>query len=463
MTFSLKNVRLNGCKLGRPSPKDYQTIFKDSPIPDRVDLRPFCTPVENQGQLGSCTANASVGALEFLYKKNNGRAVDLSRLFVYFNARRMTGLTSEDAGCYIREAMASILAFGACRENTWPYNPGKFAEMPDQQAYSEALQYGAIQYSRVNGSKGALSALALGYPIVFGISLPSRCYEEAASTGIIPPPTEVERQAARESGHAMLIVGYDINQGRFIVRNSWGEDWGDRGYCTVPFDVIDNFSYYDELWIVAQPEQQEHFSVIRPNLTSAERPTSRPLQAEPAISRSASSMRDEIRASLARDLTASSRKIDSLLRGVSQPANNAGRTDLRALDYPLAISPGAQSSFFKSVGDEPNPPEADDKKFFVGIWHGRFEIMGMSCAIEMIFQPNGDYSSLCKSDNGFYAFRSVGTWQLLGQGNMQIHYNDYDPKEWNNKKLIFPKDENIYFRVISKTRMQSSLCEWQRG
>jgi hypothetical protein len=457
MAFSLKNIRLDGCKLGPPSPKDYRTIFKDGSIPDRVDLRPFCTPVENQGQLGSCTSNASVGALEFLYKKRDGRAVDFSRLFVYFNARRMAGRTAEDSGCYIREAMASILAFGACRENTWPYNAGRFTEEPIQQAYSEALQYGAILFSRVNGSMGAISALAEGYPVVFGIALPSRCYEEAATTGVIPQPTEEERQAPHESGHAMLIVGFDKRDERFIVRNSWGEEWGDRGYCTMPFNVIENFSSYNELWIVMQPEQPVNFSIIRPNNASTAKPAPTPPQSEPPISRLASNMRDEIRASLTRDMAASSQKIDNILRGSTQAKDQTFQSD-----YPLATSPGGLRSLSKSVGDEPNPPDAGDKNFFISVWRGRFELMGMSCSTEIIFQPNGDYSSLSQSDNGFYAFRAVGTWQLLGQGNVQIHYNDHDPKEWNNKKLDFPENENIHFQVINKNRMKSNLCEWQR-
>jgi hypothetical protein len=462
MPFSLKNIRLDGCKLGAPSPKDYRTVFKDLRIPDRVDLRPFCTPVENQGQLGSCTANASVGALECLYKKRDGRADDLSRLFVYFNARRMTGRTAEDTGCFIREAMASILGFGVCRERTWPYEIDKFAVEPVSQAYSEAAQYGAIQYSLVAGSGGALSALAAGYPVVFGIALPSRCYEEAAGTGVVPQTTEEERRAPRESGHAMLIVGYDMGTQRFIVRNSWGEDWGDRGYCTMPFSLIDDFSSNNELWIVTQPEGQTNFSIIRP-AASAAPVAARPPQAKLTVSQSASSLRDEIRASLTRDMEASSQKIDSILRGHMDAQGNALRAGPSVSRYPFPVSLGGGRSFVGGFGEEPNKAEADDKHFFVGIWRGRFEVMGMSCSIEMILQPGGEYSSLTRSDNGYYALRALGTWQLLGQGNLHIHYNDHDPKEWNHTKLIFPDDENIQFRVINRNQMQSNLCVWQRG
>jgi hypothetical protein len=178
--------------------------------------------------------------------------------------------------------------------------------------------------------------------------------------------------------------------------------------------------------------------------------------------RLASSMRDEIRASLTRDVAASSQKIDNLLHGDTRGDKTYGASQTKS-DYPLAISPGAGSDLSSSFGKAPNAPDADDKSFFIGVWRGSFEVMGMSCSSEIIFQPNGDYSSLSQSDNGFYAFRAIGTWQFLGQGNMNIHYKDHDPKEWNHKKLDFPENENIHFRVIDSTHMQSNLCEWQRA
>lgn len=173
-------------------------------------------------------------------------------------------------------------------------------------------------------------------------------------------------------------------------------------------------------------------------------------------------MRDNIRASLTRDLAASSQKIDNLLKDNIQAQDQAYQADQAQSDYPFPVSPGGLGKFSQGVGDEPNTPDADDRNFFVGVWRGQFEIMGLFCSSEMIFQPNGDYSSLSQSDNGCYAFRSVGKWNLLGQGNVIIHYTDHDPKEWNKKKLDFPENENIHFRVIDKNRMQSNLSEWQR-
>jgi C1A family cysteine protease len=123
MVFAVTKVRLDGCLFGPPSERDYRTVFQDRTVPDRVDLRQYCTRVEDQGQIGSCTANAAVGALEYHHKRRDGRSPDLSRMFVYFNTRRMRGQVVFDTGAQIREAMASLMAFGACREEIWPYDP----------------------------------------------------------------------------------------------------------------------------------------------------------------------------------------------------------------------------------------------------------------------------------------------------------------------------------------------------
>jgi C1A family cysteine protease len=208
-----------------------------------VDLRPYCTPVEDQGRIGSCTANAAVGALEYHGIRRDGRSPDLSRMFVYYNARQMRGDVYSDKGATIPQAMASVLAFGACREQVWPYDPALFALRPSPQAYEDAKRFEAIQYARVDNGNRAIQALAEGLPVVFGTWLPRRCYEEAANTGVIPQPTDAERRAAPSGGHAMLIVGYDRREQAFLVRNSWGVQWGDRGYCRIPFDVLEFLAY----------------------------------------------------------------------------------------------------------------------------------------------------------------------------------------------------------------------------
>jgi len=321
MVFEVTKMRLDGCLFGPPSERDYRIAFRDRGVPDRVDLRQYCTRVEDQGQIGSCTANAAVGAVEYHYKRRDGQSPDLSRMFVYFNTRRMRGQVMFDTGAQIREAMASLLAFGACREEVWPYDPMLFAMEPPPVAYNDATLHEAIQYARVDGGQGTITALAKGLPVVFGTAIPRRCFEEAAGNGAVPMLTQQELDRPREGGHAMLIVGYDNPARVFIVRNSWGESWGDHGYCYIPYDVIDACSPAEEFWLVAALEKETAFQLIRPGRTSkagehADEGAARVrARAEPGggIAGTAAKMREQIRSGLEADLAAASRKVDGLL------------------------------------------------------------------------------------------------------------------------------------------------------
>ncbi len=330
MTFSVTNVRLDGCLFGPPSQRDFRTVFRDRTVPDRVDLRPFCTAVENQGMIGSCTANAAVGALEYHYKRQTGSSPELSRMFVYYNSRRMRGQVMMDTGAEIREAMASVMAFGVCREELWPYDPALFALEPPPAAYNDATVHEAMQYARVDGGQGAVSALVEGLPVVFGTRIPMRCYEQAATTGMLPAPSAEELRDPTRGGHAMLIVGYDNTERVFIVRNSWGEEWGERGYCRIPFDVIDACSRPEDFWVVAELVAKTGFELVRPGAAVAAAP--KPGHRVSDVAAIAANMRDEIRAGLQADLTASSRKIDALFSGRARtPAAAAPRASTTLL------------------------------------------------------------------------------------------------------------------------------------
>ena len=323
MVFAVTKVRLDGCLFGPPSERDYRTVFQDRTVPDRVDLRQYCTRVEDQGQIGSCTANAAVGALEFHYKRRDGQSPDLSRMFVYFNTRRMLGQVPFDTGAQIRQAMASLMAFGACREEIWPYDPMLFAMEPPPAAYNEATLHEAVEYARVNGGQGTIQAVAQGLPVVFGTAIPRRCFEEAANGGVMPKLTQQELDSPREGGHAMLIVGYDNPARVFIVRNSWGEAWGDHGYCYIPYDVIDACSPPEEFWLVAALAKETGLQLIRPGAAqgagggrSDDEAARRGARAEPGgIGGAAARMREQIRAGLDADLAVSARKVDSLVSG----------------------------------------------------------------------------------------------------------------------------------------------------
>jgi hypothetical protein len=315
MTFSIEKVRLDGCILEPSSPKAYRARFEDGPVPDQMDLRPYCTPVEDQGQIGSCTANATVGALEYHLYRRDGYAPDLSRMFVYYNTRKMIGTVPQDSGATVPQAMASVLAFGACREEIWPYDPALFAREPPPPTYVDAKRYEAVHYARVEDDSRVIRAVAEGLPVVFGTFIPKRCYDEAARTGVVPQPTEEERRAAPRGGHCMLIVGYDRHAQTFLVRNSWGTEWGDGGYCRIPFDVIGYFSPPDQFWVIGQLEQPGHFTLIRPQDTVVPSHAGVPEMRIGGIADTAARMREQIRAGLESDIGAVNAQVDALLAG----------------------------------------------------------------------------------------------------------------------------------------------------
>lgn len=291
-------IRLDGCKVEPPSPKDFRAVPRAMALPTVVDLRPECSPVEQQGQLGSCTANAIVGAFEFTQRKATGRAQDLSRLFVYYNARMMTGAERHDAGATIGHGMAALLAFGAPPEAEWPYDVSAMATRPTEAAYEQARHNVPAEYARVDGVEHLRAALARNHPVVFASNIPERCYDEAYTTGVVPMPTSTEMSQfnSRDGTHAMLLVGYDLGAKVYHVRNSWGDGFGDRGYCRMAFDVFDNVMIPQSTWILGNLAASGAFDVVRPKV---ELPT-----IEGGVKDLAAKMREEIRGTLTRDLDA---------------------------------------------------------------------------------------------------------------------------------------------------------------
>jgi len=217
-------------------------------LPTAVDLRAQCPPVEDQGQLGSCTANALVGNLEFLEKKSGQPATDLSRLFIYYNERAMEGTINEDAGAMIRDGVKSLVKQGVCSEKKWPYNIARFTVKPSTACYKEALNHQVISYHRILGLQQMRSCLAEGYPFVFGFTVYTAFESSAvAKTGKLNLPKTNEDVLG---GHAVLAVGYNDATKRFWVRNSWGTDWGIKGYYTMPYAYLTNNNLADDFWTI---------------------------------------------------------------------------------------------------------------------------------------------------------------------------------------------------------------------
>jgi C1A family cysteine protease len=152
--------------------KLYGTISKAPlSLPTSVDLRTQCTPVENQGEMNSCTANALVGTLEFLEKKNKRKFVNLSRLFVYYNERVIEHSLKEDPGAIIRDGKKTLVKQGVCSEASWPYKKSILYSRPTPSIYREALDHQVTSYHRILSLIEMRQCLAEGYPFVFGFTV----------------------------------------------------------------------------------------------------------------------------------------------------------------------------------------------------------------------------------------------------------------------------------------------------
>ena len=218
-------------------------------LPSKVDLRPGCPPVYDQGQLGSCTANGIAAAIEFDQRKEGAKVFTPSRLFIYYNERAIEGTVSQDSGAQVRDGIKSVATVGAPPETDWPYDIQVFAEKPPLKAYTDAKQDLVASYSRVSqGTTQMQGCLAEGYPFVFGFTV-YESFESAAvaKSGVVPMPASGEKVMG---GHCVLAVGYDASKRVFIIRNSWGTGWGMKGYCTMPFEYLLNAHLASDFWTI---------------------------------------------------------------------------------------------------------------------------------------------------------------------------------------------------------------------
>ncbi|MBF0531746.1 MAG: C1 family peptidase [Candidatus Omnitrophica bacterium] len=218
----------------------YKAIRPRLRLPPAVDLRFGCSPVEDQGKLGSCTAQALAGNIEYLDYAADQMYADVSRLFIYYNERVLHKTAAVDSGAMLRDGIQTLAKQGVCHEEIWPYAVDKFADKPTAACYRQALQHKIVSYHRLSSLDDMFACLADGFPFVFGMAV----YESFASpavarTGTALMPKKTERLLG---GHAVMAVGYDQKAKRFLVRNSWGAAWGREGYFTIPFEYLETLA-----------------------------------------------------------------------------------------------------------------------------------------------------------------------------------------------------------------------------
>jgi C1A family cysteine protease len=246
----MRKIKRYGWIPDLPDNRDFKFAAPPVALPPKVDLRPACPPVYDQGQLGSCTANAIGAAHQFEQIKQDAKAAFIpSRLFIYYNERSIEHTVDQDSGGMLRDGLKSVAQQGVCPETDWPYVITKFTNKPTPTCYKEAKDNQVTSYQSVAQTPDQMkSCLALGYPFVLGFSVYESFESPAvAKSGIVPMPKKGEKMLG---GHAVLVVGYDDSQSRFIVRNSWGTGWGQAGYFMMPYDYFTNPNLASDFWTI---------------------------------------------------------------------------------------------------------------------------------------------------------------------------------------------------------------------
>ncbi len=223
-------------------------------IPMKVDLRYWCSSIEDQGSIGSCTANAAVGLYEYFERRAFGKHIEGSRLFLYKATRNLLQWVG-DEGAYLRSTMGAMALFGVPPEKYWPYDENKVNDEPDAFIYSYAKNYQAISYYRLDppgiNRKDLVPKikehLIMNLPLIFGFSCYSSLGQSDENGGCIPFPDRLEDQ---DGGHAVMAIGYDDKKvitnksnntkttGALLIRNSWGKTWGEDGYGWLPYQYV---------------------------------------------------------------------------------------------------------------------------------------------------------------------------------------------------------------------------------
>lgn len=216
-------------------------------MPPTIDLRAWCSPIEDQGTLGSCTANAAVSLVEYFESKAFGRHIDGSRLFVYKTTRNLLSWKG-DRGAYLRTAMGALVLFGVPPESYWPYEIAKFDVEPSPFVYALGQNFQSLVYFRLDPSglspeqvlDNIKQYLSGGFPSMFGFPV----YDEfmhVPANGLVAIP---KRNSRLYGGHAIVAVGYDdhiqigTDKGALLIRNSWGTGWGLSGYAWLSYKYV---------------------------------------------------------------------------------------------------------------------------------------------------------------------------------------------------------------------------------
>jgi C1A family cysteine protease len=270
-TIAGEKVNINGCIDQDSNYEDlYTPQIESIDFREMVDLRGYLSEdIENQGMIGSCVTNAIATALEYISKRSTGSFFPMSRMFLYYTARDFANEDAEikDVGSNIFQALLSVQKDGVCLESSWPYDIEKVNEKPNSYAYVEAEKYKVEQFLKIKPNlDDMLSCLSEGYPFVFGLKITDSFNK---LDGFISVPSSDEVRSDIHGNHAMLCVGFNREKKVFIVRNSWGKDWGDKGYCYIPFDYMTNSELIHNIVTIRSVDEEVN-EIIKTNIWGKE-------------------------------------------------------------------------------------------------------------------------------------------------------------------------------------------------
>lgn len=224
---------------------ELESTINSIDLPSKTDLRSLCPPVFDQGQEGSCTANAGVAARIMLL---NNTSVNLSRAFLYYEERKLENSVTRDSGANLRDCCKALQSYGVCEESYMPYLATSISTAPTPKALQNGLKYKIQSYTRLQTLNDIKTSLAINKkPVIIGMLVYSSMESDTVSkTGKLPMPSMIEAQLG---GHAVLVVGYIDNltstsAGSLIIRNSWG----DKGYFYMPYEYFDNYTF--DYWVI---------------------------------------------------------------------------------------------------------------------------------------------------------------------------------------------------------------------
>ena len=237
MEYSLKY------KLQKPDTRDFVYTGKLTTVSNNIELK--MPIIYDQLQLGSCVSNAVALCVYYFLKINP------SRLYIYFNGRAIGGHNlKQDTGLSVRDGCKSVAKYFITNETNWPYNINEFTTLPNFSSYNSAITFKNMVYNAVKQDINSIkSCLSAGLPILIGIAIYSSFLTQSvANTGIIPMPnTNIEKI---QGYHCVTVIGYDDIKKVFKCANSWGKNWGDKGYFYLPYNYIININLAFDFWCI---------------------------------------------------------------------------------------------------------------------------------------------------------------------------------------------------------------------